>query len=272
MKTIFITGAAGSLGRLLVYVYISKGYMVRAFDIDEGGLADLKEQYGDKVRTIYGDITNYDRVHFALGGSNVLVHTAALKNIEITEDNPWETIRTNVKGTYNVAMAASAHHIEKAIFISSDKAIESTLLYGDAKAIGEKLWRWANRHSKDTMFSIIRPGNFWVSKGNVFERWDKQKKEGTGHITVTGLDMERYFIQTERVAEFVSEIENIMVGGETFIPKMELYRIYDLALGEVDAAQITITKPRPGEKILEKLYTQEESTRIETNKDYMVIR
>jgi UDP-N-acetylglucosamine 4,6-dehydratase len=199
------------------------------------------------------------------------VHTAAIKNIIISEDNPWETIRTNVKGTYNVAMAASAHEVEKAIFISSDKAVESTLLYGDSKAIGEKLWRWANRHSKDTKFSIIRPGNFWKSKGNVFERWDKQKNEGAGSITVTSLDMERYFIQTERVAEFISEIEDMMVGGETFIPKMELYRIYDLALGEVDAAKIKITEPRPGEKLFERLYTQEESTRIEEHKDCVVI-
>lgn len=272
MNIVFITGAAGSLGKILVQIYVNKGYMVRAFDIDEGGLADLKEQYGDKIRTIYGSIVDMSRLDSALRGSDIVIHTAAMKNIEITEDNPWETIRTNVKGTYNVAMAASAHEVEKAIFISSDKAVESTLLYGDSKAIGEKLWRWANRHSKDTKFSIIRPGNFWVSKGNVFERWDKQKKEGIGAITVTGIDMERYFIQTERVAEFISEIEDMMVGGETFIPKMELYRIYDLALGEVDAAKIKITEPRPGEKLFERLYTQEESTRIEEHKDYLVIR
>jgi len=273
MKTVFITGAAGSLGRLLVHVYITKGYMVRAFDIDEGGLADLKEDNGDRIRTIYGNIADYARVDTALRGSDVVIHTAAMKNIEITEDNPWETIKTNVKGTYNIAQASAAHRVKKAIFISSDKAVESTLLYGDSKAIGEKLWLWANRHNKDTIFSIIRPGNFWKSKGNVFERWDKQKKEGTGAITVTSLDMERYFIQTPKVAEFVSEVEAMMVGGETFIPKTELYRIYDLALGEVsDPHLISITEPRPGEKMLEKLYTQEESTRLEQNKDYMVIR
>ena len=153
------------------------------------------------------------------------------------------------------------------------KAVESTLLYGDSKAIGEKLWLWANRHNKDTIFSIIRPGNFWKSKGNVFERWDKQKKEGTGAITVTSPDMERYFIQTPKVAEFVSEVEAMMVGGETFIPKPELCRIYDLALSKVsDPHLINITEPRPGEKMLERLYTQEESTRLEQNKDYMVIR
>lgn len=272
MEIVFITGAAGSLGKILVQIYVDKGYMVRAFDIDEGGLADLKEQYGDKIRTIYGSIVDMSRLDSALRGSDIVIHTAAMKNIEITEDNPWETIRTNVKGTYNVAMAASAHEVEKAIFISSDKAVESTLLYGDSKAIGEKLWRWANRHSKDTKFSIIRPGNFWKSKGNVFERWDKQKKEGIGAITVTGIDMERYFIRTDRVAEFISEVEGMMEGGETFIPKMELYRIYDLALGEVDAAKIKITEPRPGEKLFERLYTQEESTRIEEHKDYLVIR
>lgn len=272
MKIAFITGAAGSLGRLLVHVYITKGYMVRAFDIDEGGLADLKEQYGDKVRTIYGNVADYTRVDNALRGSNVVIQVAAMKNIEITEDNPWETIKTNVEGTYNVAQACATHDIEKAIFISSDKAVESTLIYGDSKAIAEKLWRWSNRHSKNTMFSIIRPGNFWKSKGNVFERWEKQKNEGAGSISVTSLDMERYFIQTERVAEFISEIEDMMTGGETFIPKMELYRIYDLAVGEVDAAKIKITEPRPGEKLFERLYTQEESTRIEEHKDYLVIK
>ena len=272
MKIAFITGAAGSLGRILVQVYVDNGYMVRAFDIDEGGLADLKEQYGDKVRTIYGSIVDMSRLDSALKGSTIVVHTAAIKNITISEDNPWETIRTNVKGTYNIAMAANAHEVEKAIFISSDKAVESTLLYGDSKAIGEKLWRWANRHSKDTMFSIIRSGNFWKSKGNVFERWDKQKKEGTGAITVTSPDMERYFIQTYRVAEFVREVEAMMVGGETFIPLMEVHRIYDLALKYADASSINVTEPRPGEKILEKLYSQEESTRLLHEPDYMVIK
>jgi len=273
MKTVFITGAAGSLGKILVQVYIEKGYMVRAFDIDEGGLADLKEKYGDKIRTIYGNVADYNRVDYALRGSDIVIHTAAIKNILISEDNPWETIKTNVEGTYNIAQASAAHDVNKAIFISSDKAVESTLLYGDSKAISEKLWRWSNRHSKNTMFSIIRSGNFWKSKGNVYEHWEKQKKEGVGTITVTSLDVERYFIQTELVAAFVIEVENMMEGGETLIPKMQLHRIYELALREVsDPHRINITGLRPGEKLIEKLYTQEESTRIEKCKDFMVIR
>lgn len=272
MRIAFITGAAGSLGKILVKVYIDKGYMVRAFDIDEGGLADLKEQYGDFVRTIYGDITNYERIYSALGGSTILIHTAALKNIVITEDNPWETIKTNVKGTYNVVQACVAHNVRKAIFISSDKAVESTLLYGDSKAIGEKLWGWANKHSKDTRFSIIRSGNFRKSQGNVFETWDKQIKT-CPIITLTDPQMERYFISMDDITKFIVLVEELMRGGEIFIPYMEQCSMHDLAeeYAKKHNCVINVIGARAGEKLIEKLYSQEESTRIEHHKDYMVI-
>lgn len=254
-------------------MYVNKGYIVRAFDIDEGGLADLIEQFGDKIRPIYGSIVDRSRLDFALRDVDLVIHTAAIKNILISEDNPWETIRTNVKGTYNVAMACTAHKVEKAIFISSDKAVESTLLYGDSKAVGEKLWRWSNRHSKNTMFSIIRSGNFKESKGNVFETWDRQIKDGKD-ITLTDPQMERYFIPISDIARFILLVEDIMQGGEIFIPKMELYNMHDLAeaYAKRHGCGIEIVGARTGEKLIEKLYTQEESTRIEDHKDYLVIK
>lgn len=254
-------------------MYVNKGYIVRAFDIDEGGLADLIEQFGDKIRPIYGSIVDRSRLDFALRDVDLVIHTAAIKNILISEDNPWETIRTNVKGTYNVAMACTAHKVEKAIFISSDKAVESTLLYGDSKAVGEKLWRWSNRHSKNTMFSIIRSGNFKESQGNVFETWDRQIKRGPS-ITLTDPQMERYFISMDDITNFVILVEELMQGGEIFIPKMELCDLHNLAeeYAKKYSCGIRVVGARAGEKLIEKLYTQEESTRIEDHKDYLVIK
>lgn len=273
MKTVFITGAAGSLGRILTRQYVDKRCVVRAFDIDEGGLANLKEQYGDWVRPIYGSIVDMERLSSALSGSHIVVHTAAIKNILISEDNPWETIRTNVKGTYNVAQACATHGVRKAIFISSDKAVESTLLYGDSKAISEKLWIWSNRHSEHTRFSIIRSGNFTESNGNVLETWARQVKQGPV-ITLTDPQMERYFIPTEDMGYFVQMVEDIMLGGEIFIPTMVLHKLHDMAkdYARKQDCKIEITGVRAGEKLIEKLYSQDESTRIEFNKNYMVIK
>jgi len=263
MNIVLVTGAAGSLGKCLVREYLHNGYTVRAYDINESALAQLKTDFPD-IRAIYGSITDLGRLEQAMVGIDIVISAAAMKNIEITEDNPKETIETNINGTYNVAIAAANQKVKKAIFISSDKAVESVLLYGHSKLVGEKLWKWSNKHSKGTIFSTIRSGNFWESNGNVFEIWDRQTKQGK-NITLTDLNMERYFIHTRDVAKFVLKVEQIMEGGEIFIPEMKLYRMGDLAAEHAERAgtQVEVTGIRAGEKLVEHLWTQEEHTRIE---------
>lgn len=272
MSIVLITGAAGSLGRYLVEIYLKNGYTVRAYDNNEAALAQLKTNFPD-IRAIYGSITDFNRLEQAMVGVDIIISVAAMKNLVITEDNPKETIGTNINGTYNVAVAAVTQKVKKAIFISSDKAVESISLYGHSKLVGESLWIWSNKHSKDTIFSIIRSGNFKESQGNVFEIWDRQIKNGP-IITLTDPQMERYFIPTIDVARFVLQVEDIMQGGEIYIPKMELYNMHDLAkeYAKRYGCGIKIIGTREGEKLLEKLYTQEESTRIEEHKDYLVIK
>ena len=227
MNTILITGGAGSLGAVLTTMYAERGDTVRAYDINEAGLADLKEK-NDSIRVIYGDITDRERLEFAMRGVDTVIHTAAMKNISITEKNPEQTIKTNVQGTLNVAMAAIAQGVKKAIFISSDKAVDSVLIYGDTKALGEKLWKWAHQIGGGTKFSTIRSGNFWESSGNVFETWARQEARKE-NITLTHENMQRFFIKTDSLAEFVLEVEHVMIGGEIIIPRMRSHCMYGLA-------------------------------------------
>ena len=272
MNIVLITGAAGSLGRHLVNEYLQNGYIVRAYDNNEAALAQLKTNFPD-IRAIYGSITDLNRLEQAMVGVDSVISVAAMKNLMITEDNPKETIETNINGTYNVAVAAVTQKIRKAIFISSDKAVESISLYGHSKLVGESLWIWNNKHSKNTTFTIIRSGNFKESQGNVFETWDRQVKDGK-KITLTDPQMERYFIPTIDVARFVLQVEDIMQGGEIYIPKMELYNMRDLAdeYAKKHGCGIKIIGVREGEKLIEKLYTQEESSRLLHEPDYMVIK
>lgn len=271
MKQILITGAAGSLGKVLVDKYLRNGYTVRAYDNNEAALAQLKTNFPD-IRAVYGSITDHNRLEQAMVDVDLVVSAAAMKNLVITEDNPKETIETNIIGTYNVATAAKLQKVKKAIIISSDKAVESVSLYGHTKLVGESLWLWSNRHSQDTMFSIIRSGNFRESQGNVFEVWDRQIKCGP-YITLTDPQMERYFISMDDITKFVILVEELMQGGEIFIPKMELCNIHDFAkeYAHEHGCGIEIVGARAGEKLIEKLYTQEESTRIKDHEDYMVI-
>ena len=264
MSTILITGAAGSLGSILTQLYVNRGDTVRAYDINEAGLADLKEKH-DSIRVIYGDITDREHLEFAMRGVDTVIHTAAMKNISITEKNPEQTIKTNVQGTLNVAMAAIAQGVKKAIFISSDKAVDSVLIYGDTKALGEKIWRWAHMIGGDTKFSTIRPCNFWKSRGNVFETWARQEAHKE-NITLTHKNMQRYFIKTDKVAKFVLDVEQALSGGEIFIPNMKSYCMYGLAKEYADRAgtRVEITGIREGEKLKEALWSKNESHRAES--------
>lgn len=270
---ILITGGAGSLGYILTRLYVEHGHTVRVYDINEAGLADLKQKHGNNIRAIYGDITDRNRLEFAMRGVDTVIHTAAIKNIIISESNVEQTIKTNINGTLNVAMSAITLGIKKSIFISSDKSVESVLIYGDTKSIGEKIWRWAYSISTDTIFSTIRSGNFWESCGNVFETWDRQTKDST-KITLTDPLMERYFIHTVDIAKFVLCVENIMQGGEIYIPKMELHNMRDLAKkhAEKHGCEIEIIGAREGEKPIEKLWSQHETSKVIDKGNFYIIK
>ena len=271
MSTVLVTGAAGSLGCIITKMCVERGDTVRAYDINEAGLADLKGKH-DSIRVIYGDITDRERLKFAMRGVDTVIHTAALKNISITEKNPEQTIKTNVQGTLNVAMAAINNDVCKAIFISSDKAVDSVLIYGDSKALGEKIWKWAHSIGGSTIFSTIRSGNFWESSGNVFETWAKQEANGE-NITLTDNYMKRFFIKTKEIAKLVFDVEQVMTGGEIFIPNMKLYYMQSLAKEYARRAgtEIEIIGIRGGEKLKEELFTTAEKSRRIDAGDYWVI-
>lgn len=268
-KTYLIIGGAGSLGRCLIEL-LKEDNKVRAFDINEAELAQLKHP---NVRLLYGSINDKDRLKLAMQGVNTVIHTAALKNLEISEFNIPELIKTNINGTLNVAEAAMEENIEKTIFISSDKAVDAKNAYGVSKHMGEKIILWANKHKLFSKMSIVRPGNFWRSRGNVFEIWDKQK-EACEQLTVTDPRMERYFISVEDVSQFILKVEEIMKGGEIFIPKMKLYNILKLAkteLGDAPVQQIKFTGIREGEKLVESLWSEAEASYLKEHNEFWVI-
>ena len=268
---VLITGGAGSLGSILTDLYIQNGHTVRVYDINESGLANLQQKHGNNIRAIYGDITDRDRLEFAMRDVDIVIHTAAIKNIIISESNVEQTIKTNINGTINVAMSSIKMGVNKAIFISSDKAVESILVYGDTKSIGEKIWKWAHSIGGHTIFSTIRSGNFWKSSGNVFETWDIRTGD---EITLTNPLMERYFIHTADVAKFIMDTEYIMKGDEIYIPKMKLYSMRNLAddYAKRYGCKIKITGTRKGEKLIEKLWSQNESGKVIDNGSFYVIK
>jgi len=254
-----ITGGAGSLGKVLASRLARADHTVRVLDINEADLASMRHR---NIRTIYGSVTDPESVELAIQGVDCIVHAAALKNLDISEYNIKELVRTNIMGSLNVAVAAMTACVPTCILVSTDKAVYPTTAYGVTKLMAEKIWLWAHRIAPATRFLVLRSGNFTTARGNVFEVWKAQERRGEP-LTVTDLNMQRYYIETETVAEILEEMgdplsRNRPGGGSIVIPKMDSYLIQDLLHKHYPHSQYRIIGRRPGEKMCEQLWTSDE--------------
>jgi UDP-N-acetylglucosamine 4,6-dehydratase len=200
---------------------------------------------------------------------DIIFHLAAIKNIEISEFNPIETIDTNVNGTVNMIKMLIKNNPSKFINISTDKAVNPTTLYGNTKLLGEKVTSWAGDHIKKTKCGTIRFGNVRESRGNVFEIWNEEKNNNKP-LSITNPMMKRYFINSNDVVDFILNSLSIIKMGEILIPKMESFSIKTLA-NQISKSH-KIIGLRQGEKLEEKLLTDEEKHRAIERKDMWIIK
>lgn len=256
-KTILITGGAGSVGSILTKKLLE--YPVRAvrvLDINEHALFQLSHSINDsRLRLLLGNICDPSRIEIAGTNVDIVFHTAAVKNIEISEFNPFETIETNITGTINMIKMTMKNKPVKFFNISTDKAVDPTTLYGSTKQIGERLVSWASTHIDSIKFSTIRFGNVIETRGNVFEIW-KEQSQASIPLSITDSKMKRYFFHVDEAVDFILQCISLSKGGEIFVPKMKLFDIKDLA--NTISKNHKIIGTRKGEKLSEILISDTE--------------
>ena len=228
MKRILITGGSGFLGRELALKLKSKYEVVLAAR-NNGLNKEAEEITGCK--SIPMDVSNMHSVSdgFNLCKPNLVIHAGATKYVNISEEQPLETIDVNVLGSQNIARASIAKGIKTVIGISTDKAAPPVPnIYGNSKALMERMFCSLD-HSHDTNFSCVRFGNIAWSTGSVFPIW-KRMMEEHGHIESTGPNMKRFFFSVSDAADLViRNIDNIeLTKGNILSMKMKASKISDL--------------------------------------------
>lgn len=270
-KVILITGGAGSIGSVLTKTLLEYPvHSVRVLDIDEHALFKLKRSIHDsRLRLLLGSILDKDRVEMASSKTDIIFHLAAVKNLEISEYNPIETIDVNINGTVNMIKMVIRNKPKKFINVSTDKAADPTTLYGTTKQISERLTSWAGVHIATTKFASVRFANVIETKGNVFEIWNEELRNKQP-LSITDPSMKRYFFHVEDAIIFILQCLLLMNRGEIFIPKMKSYNVKKLAM--------TLSKNhkkigvRQGEKLNEILITETEKKIAEERRDMWIIK
>ncbi len=258
---ILVTGGTGSWGRELVRQLLElKTRQVVVYSRSEAGQVNMRWEIHDpRLSYCIGDVRDREALMRACQGVDYIFHLAALKHVDICEEQPYEALKTNVGGTQHVIEAAIANRVRRVINISTDKAADAVNFYGMTKALAEKLITHANLHTTATRFMNVRGGNILGSSGSVLHLFQEQLGQGSP-IRITDCRMVRYFMTPQMASTLLLTAAKRGVGGETFILQMPACKIIDLAqalLSEDDHRTMQVQEMgcRPGEKLSEVLLT-----------------
>ena len=277
-KNILITGGTGSFGKKFIS-YILKNYKPKkliVYSRDELKQSELIHEYKNKykaLRFFIGDVRDRERLTFALRETDIVIHAAALKQVETAEYNPMECLKTNIYGAENIISACLTNKVKKVIALSTDKAVNPINLYGVSKLASDKLFVSANSLSGNigTKFSVVRYGNVVGSRGSVVPLFNQYIKNKSKFLPITDSEMTRFWITIEDGVKFVIKSFERMIGGEVFIPIIPSVKITSLAEAMAPKLKQKIIGIRPGEKIHESLCSLDESRLVRNLKDHYVI-
>jgi UDP-N-acetylglucosamine 4,6-dehydratase/5-epimerase len=274
-KVVLVTGGTGSFGTQFVRELLDDHdpASVRIYSRDELKQYELRAKFRDdpRLRFFLGDVRDLPRLNRAARGADVIVHTAALKQVPACEYNPFEAVQTNVIGAENVVAAAIDHDVPKAIALSTDKAVNPVNLYGATKLCAEKIISQGNSYAGDSQarFATVRYGNVLGSRGSVIPLFKLQARDG--ELTITDGAMTRFWISLDDAVRFVIASLERMRGGEVFVPKIPSMRVSDIAEALAPQAIQRVIGIRPGEKVHEVLITEDESRHTTEFDDHYAI-
>jgi FlaA1/EpsC-like NDP-sugar epimerase len=287
-KRVLVTGAAGSIGSEIVRQLMKfETSLIILLDQSETALHNLslemeEHKSGQNVHAFIGDVRDINRMEFLfqMFKPEYIYHAAAYKHVPLMEDNPAESVKTNVLGTKTMADLAVKHNVLKFVMISTDKAVNPTNIMGACKRIAEIYVQSLNNTAiaSGTRFITTRFGNVLGSNGSVIPRFKQQIERG-GPITVTHPEITRYFMTIPEACQLVLEAGYMGKGGEIFIFDMgKSVKIVDLAKRMIQLAgmepnrdiQISFSGLRPGEKLYEELLNDQENT-VNTHHEKIMI-
>jgi UDP-N-acetylglucosamine 4,6-dehydratase (inverting) len=280
-KTVLITGGTGSFGNKFVETILRDYPNVKKIVIYSRGELkqyNMKQKYPEKdfpmMRYLIGDVRDGERLRRACEGVDVIIHAAAIKQVDTAEYNPRECIKTNVEGAVNVINAAIDCGVKDVVALSTDKACAPINLYGATKLTSDKLFIAANniKGSRDLRFSVVRYGNVMGSRGSVIPFFIKLRDEGAKELPITDMRMTRFNISLQEGVDLVMWALGHHLGGELFIPKIPSYRITDVAKAIAPNLPMKEIGIRPGEKLHEEMITPTDSlSTIDIGKYYAIL-
>ncbi len=298
-KVILITGGGGSIGsELSRQILLNSPKKLLILDHSEFNLYTVMESLNKIIEEnklsaliipILLSIQENSKLEniFKENDIDKVYHAAAYKHVPLLESNIIEGIKNNIFGTQNLVNLSCKYKCRKFILVSTDKAVRPTNIMGASKRFSEMIvqaYAAEEALNKKTSFGIVRFGNVVNSSGSVIPLFSKQINSG-GPLTVTHPEITRFFMTIPEATSLILQSGMLAKNGEVFVLNMgKPIKILDLAKKMIKLSgleekkddsdgdiEIVFTGLRPGEKLYEELFIENESLEI-INKDIFIAK
>jgi UDP-N-acetylglucosamine 4,6-dehydratase len=256
MKKILITGGTGTVGKSFIKQYYNE-FEFYSITRNEASISELKRSF-PKVNCYVGNICDLDHMInlFCTIKPDIVIHSAALKHINLAEENPSSAIEINVNGSLNIAKASIRAAVPLTIGISTDKACNPDSVYGYTKNLMEKLFMQYN--NKTTKFVCTRFANVANSSGSVIPFWKSEAAKGNA-LKLTDPGMNRLMFSKQESAELIKYAIDASDYNFPFVVCQKMKNVNLLELAKIISdKEVEIIGKRPGEKLNETLISKKE--------------
>ncbi|MDO3423777.1 NAD-dependent epimerase/dehydratase family protein [Chryseobacterium sp. APV1] len=246
---VFVTGATGILGRVIVLELLKKGKNVRAAKRPTSNLNEVRHSYTfytenpndffNRIEWVDVDFNDIYSLQEALKDVDEVYHCAA--KVSFHPHDEKEMYRTNIKGTENLMYACEDSGVKKFLHVSSIAVLDNFNEKGEldeesdfnpkldhsayalSKHLSEmEVWRASAEGLNVVIVNpgiIIGSGNWGNSSGDVFPTFEKNSFTFSGGSS---------YVDVRDVAEISIKLMEKNIFGERFIVIAENRRYAEL--------------------------------------------
>lgn len=175
---ILITGGAGFQGSHLANYLVENGHVVSVLNTQSEVAERNVTQMDDRIKVVYGSVTDMSVVDELVEGTDVVFHLAAKINVDESLIDPAKYMENNVMpGTYNVLEAVrkhkprliyastcevygDGHDLKEDQLLDESATLKPNSPYAASKAAADRLCH-AYHRSYDLDITIVRPFNIF---------------------------------------------------------------------------------------------------------------
>ncbi|MAH43891.1 hypothetical protein CL614_09305 [archaeon] len=277
-KKILIIGGTGALGKTLVKRY-HKSNEIIVLSRDEHKHYFIKKEY-PYIQSIIGDVKDKSSIKNCLMRfkPHIVINAAALKHVPICEDDPFESVKTNIIGHQNIIESVNeVGNIETLMFVSTDKACNPINVYGMCKAISERLYVEYAKQRDIPKVVLVRYGNVLESTGSVIPFFKSLLENNCDYLPITHFDMTRFLLTLDQATELIDWAYKFDGShGKIAVPKVKSLKVTDVAnvlkefYGKTKDIELKEIGIRPGEKLHEEMISGEEWMRTEKHENFLI--